>query len=100
MSHRPRSEGARGGGVGGLAGLFEGEAPVQDLGGVLGAGAGARWRAAEDDADQGAAASDDFEEQAVARRVGEAGLDADRARVVADQLVGVPPPVVAGAVSL
>jgi len=54
----------------------------------LGAGARARWRAAEDDADQGAAASDDFEEQAVARRVGEAGLDADRARVVADQLVG------------
>src|ERR1700729_420977 len=46
--------GARGGSAGGLAGLFEGEAPVQDLGGVLGAGARARWRAAEDDADQGA----------------------------------------------
>src|SRR5215472_13643176 len=76
-----------------LGGLFEGEAPVEDAGGVLGAGARAGERAAENDADQAPAATDRLEQQAVARDDRIPGLDADGAAIPADQLVGVPPPV-------
>src|ERR1700721_2666115 len=43
---------------GGLAGLLEGEAPVEDLGRILGTGGEASDRGAEDITDQGAAAGD------------------------------------------
>src|SRR6202034_3684882 len=41
-----------------LADLLEGEAPGEDLGGVLGAGGGTGGRGAKDVADQGAAGAD------------------------------------------
>jgi hypothetical protein len=63
-------------GWGGLGGLFEGEAPVEDLGGVLEAGEGAGGWGAEDDADEGAAVADGFEEEGVGGGVGVAGFDA------------------------
>src|ERR1700722_19698472 len=68
--------GAGGLGWGGLGGLVEGEAPVEDLGGVLEAGEGAGGRGAEDDADEGAAVADGFEEEGVGGGVGVAGFDA------------------------
>jgi hypothetical protein len=63
-------------GPGGLGGLLEGEAPVEDLGGVLEAGEGAGGWGAEDDADEGAAVADGFEEEGVGGVVGVAGFDA------------------------
>src|ERR1700753_2217572 len=83
-------EGRPGRGTGeglGLRGLLEGEAPVEDLGRVLGAGGEAGDRGAEDVTDEGAAVADRLEEESVAGRVGEAGLDAGGALVTGEQRV-------------